>query len=420
MDALFVSGIHHASFALSGIGLTQPFAFGIIALASGLAIGTNSLISRSIGAKDKETADRAAEHGIVITLMTAILVSLPLILIDRPMFRLMGAGKAIEQTVSYSSVIFGGSIFVFLSIIGAGILRAEGDTKRAMYAMASGSFLNILLDPVFIYGFKLGVSGAAWATIISRAISTFPIFYWIFIKKDTFVTLKFRRFKFKKYIFFETFKVGLPASISQLSMAAGTLFFNLLIIHIAGPAGIAIFTTGRRIDSIAILPDLGIASAVISVVGAWWGARDRAKIEQTMKFGWEAGMILGIIISILLYAFAPYLTMLFTTDPSMKILSRDIVKYLRVSSLRFTFVPLGMFSASAFNGMGKGLNALVLTLFRVIIIAFPFSYVFGVTLGFKLTGVWWGFVISSVLTGIIAMLWLQSYFKKPIMGKADA
>ncbi|HDL09845.1 MAG TPA: MATE family efflux transporter, partial [Candidatus Omnitrophica bacterium] len=229
VDAVWVSGLEHAALGLAGIGLTQPFSFALIALSNGIGIGTNSLISRSIGAKDKRGANLAGEHGIVFSMIISFAIAVPLVILAPWIFKTMGAGESLTYALAYSRIIFGGTPILFLSVILTSILRAEGDTKRAMYAMAVGSILNIILDPIFIYVLHFGVMGAAIATVISRFIATLPVVYWIFVKKDTFVSLNLRIFKFKAQIVKEIVKVGLPASLSQLSMSLGILFFNSLI-----------------------------------------------------------------------------------------------------------------------------------------------------------------------------------------------
>jgi len=195
VDAVWVSGLKQAAFGLAGIGLTQPFSFALIALANGIGLGTNSLISRSIGAEDKRGADLAGEHGIVFSIIISLAIAIPLVIFAPWIFKTMGAGKSLPYAVAYSRIIFGGAPILFLSVILTAILRAEGDTKRAMYA---------------------GVMGAAIATVISRFIATLPVVYWIFVKKDTFVLLNLKIFKFKAQIVKEIVKVGLPASLSQL------------------------------------------------------------------------------------------------------------------------------------------------------------------------------------------------------------
>jgi len=167
------------------------------------------------------------------------------------------------MAVSYGKVIFAGSFVMFFTNVAYAILRSEGDAKRSMYAMMFGAGLNIVLDPIFIYIFKMGVTGAAYATVLSMIITSSILVYWLFFRKDTYVSFNFRDFNFKKDIIKDIFGVGLPASVQQLSMAITMLFIVFLVIPIVGNSdnGVAIYNTGWRIVMIAVLPLLGIATA---------------------------------------------------------------------------------------------------------------------------------------------------------------
>ncbi|RLF63485.1 MAG: MATE family efflux transporter, partial [Thermoplasmata archaeon] len=156
VDAIWVSGL--GSNALAAVGLFFPFFMMIVALASGIGVGGSSAISRRIGEGDKEAADNTAIHTFLMGVIIAGAVSLPFIPFLNQIFVSMGSNASVAGMASrYAQILFGGSIFLFLSYIGNAILRGEGDAKRAMYAMIIGSVLNIILDPIFIYTFNLAV-----------------------------------------------------------------------------------------------------------------------------------------------------------------------------------------------------------------------------------------------------------------------
>jgi len=164
----------------------------------GLGIGGGSAISRRIGARDQAGAGEVASHTLVLTFLIGISFCSLIFLAVTPIFSSMGAGDALEMTITYARIMSLGAFFVFFANVGAAVLRAEGDTKRAMWAIAFGTVLNIVLDPIFIYGFNMGVAGAAWASVISLVLSTGVILYWLFFKKDTYVPIEFRHFKWKR------------------------------------------------------------------------------------------------------------------------------------------------------------------------------------------------------------------------------
>ncbi|CAD6494164.1 MAG: MatE [Candidatus Argoarchaeum ethanivorans] len=169
-DAIWVSGL--GANALAAIGFVFPFFFLAIGLSNGLGIGAASAISRRIGASDKPGADNIAVHTIALMLLFVVVFTVPLFAFAREIFVFIGAVNVIGMTVAYGKVVIAGSIFIFFTNIANAILRGEGDVKRAMYAMALGAGLNIVLDPIFIYTFDLGIAGAAWATLLSLSITS--------------------------------------------------------------------------------------------------------------------------------------------------------------------------------------------------------------------------------------------------------
>jgi len=193
-DAIWVAGI--GADALAAVGFVFPFYFIMMAISTGLGVGSSSAIARRIGARDKAGADNVATHSIILTVVAALAFTVPLVTFTEPLFRSIGAGATLGMTAAYGGIIFAGSIFLFFNNVGNAILRGEGDAKRAMYALALGATLNIVLDPIFIYPLGLGVAGAALATILSLAVSSALLLYWLMIKNDTYLSIGFRGFKF--------------------------------------------------------------------------------------------------------------------------------------------------------------------------------------------------------------------------------
>ncbi|MDK2929183.1 MAG: hypothetical protein PWP73_779, partial [Methanococcus sp.] len=187
IDAIWVAGL--GSDALAAIGLFFPFMFAIMAISNGVGIGGSSAISRRIGQNNKDAADNIAVHSIVLGIIIGILL-IGVIPFLGAIFSLIGAsGNTVTMAVEYSTILFGGAVAMLFTNIANAILRGEGDTKRAMYAIILGSVLNIVLDPIFIYVLNMGVAGAAWATLLSMTITGILFVYWLLVKKDTFLKI---------------------------------------------------------------------------------------------------------------------------------------------------------------------------------------------------------------------------------------
>ena len=310
------------------------------------------------------------------------------------------------MAISYGQIIFGGMIFIFFSQVGFAVLRAEGDAKRAMYAMMFGAALNIILDPIFIYIFRLGLVGAAYATVLSMAITAILLIYWLFIRNDTYLTFTFKDFTFKKHIIKDIFKVGLPASIQQLSMSIMMLILIVIIgISTGGEAGVAVYNTGWRITMIAVLPLLGMATAVTTVTGATFGAGTYKKLNTAYLYAARTGFIIEIILAILIFLLAPYISDLFTTTQDAFTIREDLILFLQITCLFYPGAAFGIVSSAMFQGIGKGSNALIATLLRTLILAVFLAILFSIIFDFGLPGIWWALVIANLIGSVISFAW---------------
>ena len=203
--------------SLAALGFVTPLFMMVIGLGNGLGAGANSLISRCIGAKNKKGSDNAAIHSIILTLLVSIILTVVILIFLKDLLMIMGAGDSLNLAIQYGQIVFGGLIFLIFTSVASGILRAEGDVKRPMYAMLATAILNIVLDPIFIYYFGWGVSGAAIATLISASISAAIILYWLMLKRDTYVSLSRKDFNPSWTVIKDILFVGLPACLLYTS-----------------------------------------------------------------------------------------------------------------------------------------------------------------------------------------------------------
>ena len=409
VDAFWVSGL--GADALAAIGFVYPFFFMAMGLSNGLGVGAGSAIARRIGARDKLGADSVAVHTIVIMVLIAVAFTVPLFAFAEELFVLVGAGKTVGMSVAYGQVIFAGSIFIFFTNIANAILRGEGDARRAMYAMALGAGLNIVLDPIFIYTFGLGIAGAAWATVLSLGITSVIMLNWLLIKKDTYVSFTFRDFQCDKSIVKDIFGVGLPASVMQLSMAFMMLMMNVIIVMVGGTDGVAIYSTGWRVVSIAVLPTLGIATAVVPVCGAAFGARAFEKVSIAHLYAVKIGFMIETAIAVATFFFAPQIAAVFTQAEGAAHIAPSLTMFLRIISLYHPTISFGMLSSSVFQGTGKGMNALAVTILRTIVLTPLFAVVFAFNLGLGLVGIWWGLVVANTVGVTVAYSWARLYIR---------
>jgi len=404
VDGIWVSGL--GSDRLAAVGLFFPVFMIIISLASGISVGGSSAISRKIGAENKQLADTAAGHTLFMGILIAVLITIIILPFLRSIFVSMGAETSVVELITgYGRIIISGTIILIFNNIASGILRGEGDTKRVMYAMGLGSVLNMILDPLFIYTFKMGINGAAWATLVSMSVTSMLTFYWLFIKKNTYVDFHFNVLKFNKKIIKEILRVGVPASLQQMSMAFAIFILNIFIVKSDGTDGVAVFTSAWRIIMLGLVPLIGISIGVTAVTGAAFGAKNPHKLATGYFYGIKIGFLIEILIISLIFIFAAQLAYLFTYSKDTVHISGSLIITLRQLIWFLPFVPLGMLTSSMFQGIGKGEYSLILTVMRTLVFQIFFSWLFGIYFGHGLSGICWGVVTGNITASLIAVSW---------------
>jgi putative MATE family efflux protein len=409
-DAIWVAGL--GADALAGVGFVTPLFMILVGLSNGLGAGATSAVARRIGARDKQGADNAALHSALISLVVSAVLMILILVFLRPILLLFGAGAVIGYAMEYGTIIFLGTIFFLLVQMAYAILRAEGDTKRTMYAIAISAVLNFILDPLFIYGLGLGVAGAALATIISIAAVTLPLSYWFFFKQDTYVTLSPREFSFDPRTFRDILRVGLPASIEFLVMSLVSILINVLLVRIAGTDAVAVYTSGWRIVMFAIVPLAGIATSIVSVAGAAYGSREYGKIREAFRYSITIGVTIAAGTGFLTWLFAPQITALFTYSAESAHLAPSFILFFQTMCFFYPFAVLGMFSGSVFQGTGRGLTSLTITILRNIVFIIMFTYLFAFVLDLGEFGVYLGIVAGDILGGLAGYLWAAAFIRR--------
>ena len=407
-DTIWVAGLGTDS--LAALGFFMPIFLIIIGLGNGIGAGANSLIARAIGAKNKKKADNVAIHGILITVIISIIAPIILIFFLNNILLLMGAGEVAPLTAQYATITLIGLIVLLLPAVGASILRSEGDVNRAMNVMIVTAILNIILDPIFIYALKLGLAGAAYATLISSSISTIIIFYWLLVKKDTYLNISKEDFDFDLRIIKEIIYIAIPATSETIIFSIVSLIINFMLSLTAGPLGVAVYTAGWRIVTLAMIPHMGLGTATLTVIGAAYGARKFKKLTTTYNYSIKLGLTISTIIGILVFIFAPQIAMIFSYSEASLIPA--ISEFLRIISIFCIALPFGIISSSTFQGLGKAFISLVLTIQRALLFEVIFMYIFGFLLNMHVYGIWWGLAIGGVIGYLVSFLVTKLYLRK--------
>ncbi|KZX12968.1 MATE family efflux transporter [Methanobrevibacter curvatus] len=413
-DSIWIAGL--GSDALAALGFVTPLFMIVIGLGNGLGAGANSLIARSIGGKDKKTADNAALHSVLITFILSIVTPIILLFFLKDILILMGAGSTVGLALEYGNVIF---IFIFSLLFSAllsSILRSEGDVKRAMYAMAVTAILNIVIDPIFIYTLNWGMAGAALATVFSALISCLVMAYWIWVKKDTYLSLSRSSFNYKGKIVKDILNVAIPSTAEMLIMSILAVLMNAMIMIVSGTIAVAAYTAGMRIVQLCMIPILGFGTAVLTVAGAAYGAHNYDKLKTAFTYSIKLGFVLSIGLGLIMVIFSPQIAQIFSYSDTAGGLPEAIAQVLQILSFFLVDMPFGLVSSMVFQGVGKGHMSLLITMCRSLIFEAILAYLFGFVFGGGIIGLYIGIVLGSFIGSFfgfgLAILFLKAVKKR--------
>ena len=412
VDMIFIGML--SGEAIAAVAFNFPIFFFVMGISFGLGSGVTASIARFIGSDDKVNADNAAEHAIVMAFVISVLLtSLGLLYGKQILVKIGCTPEVLPQAWEYLKVSCYGLSFGVFSGFFRSILAGEGDMKFPMILAGIGTVLNIVLDPIFIFTLNFGVSGAAWATTISQMIIFIIFIYMLFFKDHAYVQFKLRDFNPSYFILVDIIKVGLPASMSMIVMAIGQLLFNIMLATFSTDA-VAAYQIAGRIDMVVFLPIFGIASALTTMVGMFFGANEIDKIRVITRYGISSSFIITSVGSIILYVFAPFIISGFTDETVIKNIA---VNYLRVISLLFPFISIGLTIGRILQGLGLGMPSLIITTIRVIGVAGPLAYYFIYILDKPVEWMWYAMFISGIMATIISIVWLKIAFRKFLIAK---
>ena len=409
-DSIWVAGI--GSDALAAIGFITPLFMVLVGLGNGIGSGANSLIARYIGANNFGQANNAGLHAIVLSIVVSLIFTVIMTVLMVPILQLMGAGDTIGYALDYGYIIFGFLfIFVFSGVLSA-IFRSEGDMRRATIAIAVTAILNIILDPIFIYVLDLGIVGAAWATIISCTMSILVMSYWIWGKKDLFLDLNPKNFKYNSGILIDTLQVAIPSTLENVIFSALAIIINSMLVITAGTDAVAVYTASMRIVQLCMIPLIGIGTAVLTVAGVAYGAHNYKNLKIGHSYSIKLGFAVSILLGAIMVIFSSQIATAFSYTNASAGLSSQIATAISILSFFVLAIPHGIMSSMMFQGVGKGTYSLIITLLRSLILESVLAYLFCFIFGWGVVGIYAGAVLGCFLGGTVGYVWAKFFIKK--------
>lgn len=417
VDSIFVSRIGEN--ALTAVSLAFPLQTLLIAIGAGTGVGVNSLLSKSLGEKDYEKANKTAMNGIFLFFLSYIVSALIGIFAVRPFYASQIKDAPVEimdMGIQYLTIVMVASFGLYAQFIFERLLQATGRTFFSMVSQMAGAIINIILDPILIFGYfglpKMGVAGAAVATVAGQIVGGIIGFVYN-VKKNSDITLSFKGFRLDGKIIGTIYKVGFPSIIMQSIGSVMTYGMNLILVGLSSTAA-AVFGVYFKLQSFFFMPVFGLNNGIIPIVAFNYGARKKKRMIRTIKWG----MLIAFC-----FLFAGFIV--FETVPGALLLMFDAsenmlgigTQALRIIAFHFLIAWFCIVAGSVFQAVGNGMYSLYVSVARQLVVLLPAAYILAKVGGLDL--IWWSFPIAEVMSCLISTICLVLTYKKVIKPLPD-
>ncbi len=406
VDSIFVAKIGES--ALAAVSLAFPIQTLMIAVAVGTGVGINSLISRRLGEGDRKAADRAASHGIILGVISWAVFALLGVFFSRPFFQLFSAnGAVIQAGTDYLSIVTILSMGVFVEISVEKTLQATGNMIYPMIFQLIGAVINLIMDPVLIFGLlgfpAMGVAGAALATVLGQIISMIYSLYIVF-RKDHEVTIRLKGFRFHARTVKDIYTVGAPSILMQSIGSVLNIGLNAILAGFS-EAAVSVLGVYYKLQSFVFMPVFGLNQGVMPIMGYNYGARNRRRVLDALKWGCIIAVCIMAVGCVLFMGFPQLLLGMF--NPTAEMLEIG-VPALRTISLCFLPAALGILASTLFQAIGMGSRSLIISILRQVVIILPAAYLFS---KISLASVWYAFPLAEVVSLLVSILFVWQVYR---------
>lgn len=410
IDSIFVSRINEN--ALTAVSLAFPLQSLMIAFGVGTGVGINALLSRALGEKDSEKVNKAAVNGIfldgvnfVIFLLIGLFAATPFYLSQTGDAEIFSYGK------QYLSIVCCCSLGMFTQFVFERLLQSTGKTFYTMLTQGMGALINIILDPIFIFGYfglpAMGVAGAAIATVIGQTVAGIAAVA-VNLKKNTEIKLQFRGFRPDMAIIGEIYKVGVPSIIMQSIGSLMTYGMNQILLAFTSTAA-TVFGVYFKLQSFVFMPIFGLNNGMVPIVAYNFGARNKERLTRTVKLSMVYAVCLMAAGFLVFQIFPAQLFAMFDASETMLAIG---VPALRIISLSFVLAGFGIVSGSVFQALGNGVYSLIVSVARQLLVLLPVAFLLSLT--GNLNAVWWAFPIAELVSFGVSVFFLIRIYRRVI------
>lgn len=410
VDSIFVSRLSED--ALTAVSMAFPMQNLMISVAVGTGVGINAMLSRALGEKKFEAANKTAENGIFIEVLGYVLFVLIGIFVTKPFFLAQaGAGDIANMGIEYTRICLLMSFGIFMQIGFERILQSTGRTIFTMITQSTGAIINIILDPILIFGLfgmpKMGVAGAAIATVTGQICAAILAITFNLTKNPD-VHISFKGFKPQIIFVKNILSVGIPSIIMSSVGSAMTFGMNKILITFSSTA-VAVFGVYFKLNSFVFMPVFGLNNGMVPIVSYNYGAQNKKRLTKTIKLAIMYAVCI-MFIGIMLFQFIPdVLLRLFDASDHMLEIG---IPALRVISLSFAFAGICIVISSSLQALGHGFLSMMISITRQLIILLPSAYILAKFGGIH--AVWWSFNIAEIASLTLSLLFFKHMYNKII------
>lgn len=410
IDSMFVAQISEN--ALTAVSLAFPLQSLMIAVGVGTGVGVNAVLSKSLGQKDFESANKAASNGIILSFLSYVIFALIGVFLTGVFFKSQTSNvEIINHGSQYIYICTILSVGLFGQIILERLLQSTGKTFYTMITQGIGAIINIILDPILIFGLfgapEMGVAGAAVATVTGQIIAMFLALYFN-LKKNHEIKLNKKVFKPDIKIIKRIYAVGVPSIVMQSIGSVMTFGLNKILIGFT-PTATAVFGVYFKLQSFVFMPVFGLNNGMVPIVAYNYGAKNEERVTKTIKLSTVYAMGIMLVGFLIFQAFPKQILCLFNASEDML---RIGIPALRIISINFIFAGFCVIASSVFQALENGMLSLVVSAVRQLIAILPLAFIFGQVFG--VNAIWFAFPVSEIIAVILSAMFMKKVYNEAI------
>ncbi len=415
-DMFWVSRLVDGDNAVAAINLVWPIIFVTIAFGIGMNIAGISIISQFVGLNKKREANKVAGQLVSFSFVFSLLLAIVGLLLGKKLLSVLGAdGAILEYSWEFASIIFAGMPTMFVFFAFQSIRHGQGDTFTPMLLAGASTILNIILDPIFMFTFNMGIAGAAWATVVARALSTVAGLYLLFFTRGG-LQPRIQDLRFNPLVLKKIIKVGLPAAFGHSIEGMGFMILNAFVLGFGGYT-LTAFGIGNKIISLILMPAMGIGMALATMVGQNLGADQTQRATQAVKESIKLSVLILSLGGLVLFFLSPPIVGIFSSEPT--VLEQGIY-FLRLIAITVPLMGIFQSFVGAFQGSGHTVTAMLITTGRLWGLRIPLILILGNLTALGERAIWFSMALSNLIICLVAFgIFSLGYWKEKIVDEKE-